>query len=355
MAFSARLLAASLLASTAFAQSVDVPYGYGNVECNNSSAYPFGSGNSACRVQYIYDTSNFLMAGVDHPILIHTVHLRCNGGAVNLGGTYGSVNYRLGTAVADHQSLSSNFDGNYLGGPPPFVASGPVVVADAAGTTPNNHYVSLPIVPFAYDPSVGDDLVIEIAFPAGIFIGNGTNTTAASADLHYIATDSRGARVFASTATAATGTYQNSSAHAMRFDYIVPPGVAQKRSLGQGCGTPPLELIGDSRPLLGTTITLATNNVPASALLSVSVLSFTELSPPIDMRTLGMPGCWQHLTLESTSFLFGGPTVTMRLQLPTSSTYVGTQVISQSVSLAPGVNALGALASNALRLVLGIQ
>lgn len=342
-----------LLTAAAVAQSVDVPYGYGNVECNNTSAYPFGRGNSACRVQYIYDTSNFTLAGVDHPILIHTVHLRCNGGATNLGGTHSSVDYRLGTAVADHLSLTTSFDGNYLGGAPPFVPSGPVTVADGAGTTPNNYYVSLAITPFAYDPSTGNDLIIEIAFPAGTFVGNAGNTIAANVDLHFNAPDTRGARVFSSSATAATGTYQNSSAHAMKFDYAVPPGVATKRSIGQGCGSPALELAGDRRPLLGTSVALTTSNVPANALLSASILSFNELTPPLDLGPLGMPGCSQHLTLDSSFFLFGSPTVTLNFAIPNNPIYVGSRVLTQSVSLAPGVNPFGALSSNALVLVAG--
>ncbi len=573
------LAAATLLAAavTATAQSAVLPFGFANVEGTSSSAYPFGRGNSACRAQYIYDSSNWTLAGINYPITIHTIHFRANGGATTAGGTHTSVDFRMGLATNDYNSLTTNFDNNYAGGAPAFQATGPVTVAAGAGQLPNNFYVALPVTPFVYDPTLGQDLVIEIRFAAGTFTGTSANTSASSVDLASGAGVALGSRVFSSSATAVTGSYQTNLSHVVKMDYTEPPGVAKRTQYGTGCydqqvsfyenfgpgtfdlgsatgtnsirmtpnglggytvtpgsnqwytstspsltlsapgttttaswddavsvglpmsfnfnhpggstntifvgsnghiwltaagattptgtsatllgqgarlspywtdldpasgGTlhfdddapngvvyvtwlavpmweavpsvppflstvqaaiyntgvvefryqacsaptyniitgytpgggardpgsrdlstampfstaadiPPLALSASARPVLGVSLTIDTTNVPASAILSATILSFTKHDPGLDLTGLGMPGCFQYVGLDATHVLFGTPSVSLPMTMPTNPSWIGAEVVCQTASLVPGVNALGAISSNGLSLLLG--
>ncbi|HLQ38885.1 MAG TPA: hypothetical protein VK348_13835 [Planctomycetota bacterium] len=117
-------------------------------------------------------------------------------------------------------------------------------------------------------------------------------------------------------------------------------------------GPPPLTADVSPPPVFGTVVTLTTSNVPAAALVTASFLSFGQVSPGLDLGSLGAPGCLQLLTTSPpvSMLLFGSPTVTRTLTIPTGPVWVGVQVYTQSASLVPGVNALGLLTSNGVRM-----
>ncbi len=178
------LLAIATLAVTAVAQTSVLPNGYAAVEGNTSSAYPFGRGNSAARVQYIYDSANMVAAGMTAACIINTIEWRANTAAVVAGGTHAGagVTLKIGTAAFDHLAVTNTFNTNFASSTS-FVLN-PVSVATGAGTTPNNYTTSL-TVPGGYffDPTLGVDLIIEVSFPAGTWTGLAANVSASSMDL----------------------------------------------------------------------------------------------------------------------------------------------------------------------------
>ena len=123
-------------------------------------------------------------------------------------------------------------------------------------------------------------------------------------------------------------------------------------SSGSACGG---LTVSSEQPYLGTTCTITTSAIPATALLSAQALSFTKYAPPIDLSVYGMPGCYQHAGLDSVTFLFGSPTATFDLAIPSDPSWLGAKIQCQSWSFVPGANAAGAISSNGLELELGDQ
>jgi len=133
--------------------------------------------------------------------------------------------------------------------------------------------------------------------------------------------------------------------------WVCDEGIAAtSTAFGSGCGALSLT---STAPFLGTTVTLTTSGIPAAAILSANTLSFTKYAPPLDLTSIGMPGCFQHCGLDATVFLFGSPTATRTLAIPSDPSWLGAEIQSQSFSLVPSINPLGAISSNGVTLVLG--
>lgn len=111
-----------------------------------------------------------------------------------------------------------------------------------------------------------------------------------------------------------------------------------------------------ARPVLGTTISLNTTNVPASAALGATLLGLAEINPGLDLTPLGMPGCFQYVGADATQIWFpAGGAGSLTWALPTSAAFAGVEVKTQSAALVPGINATGAITSNGLRLTLDLN
>jgi hypothetical protein len=121
--------------------------------------------------------------------------------------------------------------------------------------------------------------------------------------------------------------------------------------------TPNLALAASARPIMGTTINLNTTNIPAASAIGVSILSLTEYpAPGFDLAALGMPGCRLYAGLDVlNTFLIGGPSASVSWVVPNVPSASGVVIMNQSAVLKPGVNAFGAITSNALQLLLGIN
>lgn len=150
------------------------------------------------------------------------------------------------------------------------------------------------------------------------------------------------------------GSALQSGMNGVQLEYL-PPGGARAVNYGVGClGFAPLCLSASARPVQGTTINLVTTNIPATAVLSANVLSFTSHDPGIDL-TPTMPGCFRYLDLDYAFLLTGaGSTASMPLgPFPIGASWLGVTIFSQSVSLVPGVNPTGAISSNGTILQIG--
>lgn len=130
-------------------------------------------------------------------------------------------------------------------------------------------------------------------------------------------------------------------------------------SLGAGFQTvlpesPALALAVAGNPILGTTITATTSNIPATALLSAQMISLAQINPGLDLGFMGAPGCLQlvDLNLGTSAVMFGNPTATYSIALPNNGAFAGLPLTFQSASLDPTANALGILTSNGVLSVL---
>jgi hypothetical protein len=111
------------------------------------------------RFQMIYDTSNLTSQGVLAPINITNVQFLYGGGATPANiVTYPSVAVYLQPAAVDWASQSTTFAANRtIAFPTTPNFSGP------ASTIAGTYYVDVPLTtPFAYDPTAGVDLLIEV-------------------------------------------------------------------------------------------------------------------------------------------------------------------------------------------------
>jgi len=137
------------------------------------------------RVQCLYDTSLFTSQGIDHVIAIDRVQWRSAGGTLGAAVTYPTVELWLGDSATDMLSPSTTFAANRTASHT-LVYSGPVTVNPAAGTTPNSFTIDVPLAtPFAYAPTGGADLLLEIVIHGTPSPAVGTTvSTSSSAAVH---------------------------------------------------------------------------------------------------------------------------------------------------------------------------
>jgi hypothetical protein len=118
--------------------------------------------------------------------------------------------------------------------------------------------------------------------------------------------------------------------------------------------TPSLALAASGRPVLGTSISLVTSNIPAGSLLGLSILSLNPL-PGIDLTSIGMNGCFLYAGLDAvTNFPTPGTSASVPWSLPNTPSLSGTVIASQSATLTVGLNPFGFITSNGVTFVLGV-
>lgn len=163
------LTSASLALSTlAPAQLLIAPEG-AFVNQFSSSGLTWRTG--AFTFQMIYDTTHFTNQGVVGPVSIDRMRFRAANNNTAAGGTYlgdgatFGVNISIGTSLNDYLTPSTTFASN-RGTMQTVMQNGTVVVSPGAGTTPNDYVIDI-IIPggLVYDPTLGDDLLIEVDAP----------------------------------------------------------------------------------------------------------------------------------------------------------------------------------------------
>ncbi len=232
------LTAAIAVAAAAGAQSITIPAGLANVEGNSSTAYPWSRAASVIQVQYCYDSSHFTSQGITFPILINRIKWRANSSATSYtGGTYSNVVIDCSTAAVDQAAVTTTFANNH-GLDRANVYTGPATVLPHPGVpagTPNIYYVDVPITPFLYDPTSGNDFLVDISFPSGSWGGG----TVGSVDCQT--TGSLTSRVYnLSSNTSATGTIQQNVGLTAQLDYNPASGLYAGFSANVTSGASPL-------------------------------------------------------------------------------------------------------------------
>jgi hypothetical protein len=118
----------------------------------------------------------------------------------------------------------------------------------------------------------------------------------------------------------------------------------------------PLTLTASGRPRIGTSINLVSSNVPTGSPLGATIFGLAEITAGINLVGLGMPDCFQYLSLDATVvFLPSGGTGTQPFTVPNVPGLAGVIMLAQSAAFAPGVNALGILSSNGMRLTIDVN
>jgi hypothetical protein len=226
-------LAAGALAAPAIAQlSLVAPNGYAATQGNTNNAFPWNQAATSTHSQFIYDSTNFTLQGVNTPVLINRLRYRPAPGVTTWsGGSWPTVRIDLATCPTDFLAVSTTYASN-LGPDVTTVHNGPVVVQAGSGTSPTAWHIDIALTtPFLYDPT-GGDLTVDIQLT-----GTGWSGQSCQAD-HVSGVTALGTRLFNTTsATAPTGTIGTNYVAVCEFGYVNPGGgpVATNTTLGSGC------------------------------------------------------------------------------------------------------------------------
>jgi len=223
-----------------------IPNGCATAEGSGSSSYPWNRTTGEIRCMYVYDSTHFTDIGINYPILIKGLKGRANGSltATWTGGQYNGATIEMGTAVYDWMVASVTFDANYGadrtmvfdGTAPAVVKPSPII----GGAIPQPEFYAETVFQnnFLYDPSSGNDLVVDFVMPTGSWAGG----TSYSIDLAYTATatpPANGCRFWnltASSPTAANASPQLHSAHVVELNYTPAKGLYPNFTADQTVG-----------------------------------------------------------------------------------------------------------------------
>ncbi|MBK9385643.1 MAG: PKD domain-containing protein [Planctomycetes bacterium] len=203
--FGARALAATLsLGIAATAQSTQtLPRGFDTTEGSSSTGFPF-SQTATHKWHWVYDSAQFV---ANYPILIRQIDIRPDGSVASWGPqTYQNFEMRLG-ASQNHYAVGSynaTFDANWApgtGSPHAFFQGALNVPAGTRPGTggPNAWSISVTGAPFLYDPTSGNDFIVELRTPG---TGPGTNPVLHATDGQTGAANANGGNRYGDTANA---------------------------------------------------------------------------------------------------------------------------------------------------------
>ena len=165
--------ATSLLPSLATAQrTVVLPVQAQGNEGSETSSIPFFRDTRSARLQQSYPDQVWADAGVFFPIVIIGMRFRANGGeVVATGSQYGGTTVSMSTMPFEHTQLTDTFASNH-GADLTVCFTGPVDITPTSGNTPNDFYNNIQFtMPFTYDPTNGDDLLVELQSDGSLFTG----------------------------------------------------------------------------------------------------------------------------------------------------------------------------------------
>lgn len=230
---------ASLTASLAFAQNVVVPAIATTTDPSTSQNY---LREIVEHYQSVYDTSSFTGQGLFSPIQINTVSYRPSVGNLGFATVYPSVDVYLSYAATDYATMSTTYASNRtVAFPTTSSYSGSVTMTTVSGAGPvNQDYVTINLTnPFIFDPSLGQDLMIEIfinspCVPPMLLTPVVQIPTQVSTN-NVAAHKTQTVRTLGNV-TALAGTASVFSP-VPRLFYSIPPGVAKHDPYGTGCYT----------------------------------------------------------------------------------------------------------------------
>ncbi|GAB4151670.1 MAG: hypothetical protein Fur0037_20380 [Planctomycetota bacterium] len=152
--------------------------------------------------------------------------------------------------------------------------------------------------------------------------------------------------------------------HACLVGYTQGQGAADPGStdlsvalpMSTGGGGTPLSLFpaAGSRPALGTVFDVLVAYPPLQGVAGLMVFGFLPL-PGVSLGPVGMPGCRQWVSADALlPFALQGNFTQLHNAIPNDPNLIGVLLYQQAAVVAPGVNALGAVVSNAGEMTIGL-
>lgn len=118
----------------------------------------------------------------------------------------------------------------------------------------------------------------------------------------------------------------------------------------------PLTLAATNRPVLGTVQMFSVDNIPAGSTAGAVLVGLTKFDPGTDLGVIGMPECRLYSSLDiAYNFTVSGSSATSSFNVPGAMSIAGLHLYAQSLTLTPGFNVLGLLASNGVDLKLDLR
>ena len=134
----------------------------------------------------------------------------------------------------------------------------------------------------------------------------------------------------------------------------LPAGTVQATATPYGTACGGLGLSVAPTPIINTLITFTTSGITPTTPFGAVTLGLVPMAPPVDLTSFGMAGCFQYHDMLDTLLYIpaGAATATNSIVVPN---FLGAHIQVQSFNYDPaaGLTALGAVASNALDLLLG--
>jgi len=120
----------------------------------------------------------------------------------------------------------------------------------------------------------------------------------------------------------------------------------------------PLKLSVNENPVMGTTVDLLIEEVPAASLATIHSFGATAITPSLNLAAVGMPDCYLHFSMDFlhlTAMPVGGASV-YSLPVPNNMALMGQVWGVQGAALDPAGNhnALGLITSNGTALRIGL-
>ncbi len=131
-----------------------------------------------------------------------------------------------------------------------------------------------------------------------------------------------------------------------------PTDLSAMQTFQTGVDENPLTLVVTGRPALGTGMTVAASNLPASTAGAILVLGAQRYPLGIDLSNAGMPDCRQYVSVDDYQ-VRAGSAPSWSLTVPNSSSLLGLSAFVQAVASAPGRNSLQLTSSNGVELRIG--
>lgn len=109
-----------------------------------------------------------------------------------------------------------------------------------------------------------------------------------------------------------------------------------------------------SLPVIGTTMPLWTNEIPAGSLFGVRILGY--VADNTNLASFGAPTCHLHVQpIATDAFPISGASANLPLQIPSNLALIGLRVFGQAATYSPGLNPLDLMFTNGLDLLLDVQ
>lgn len=231
------------------------------------------------------------------------------------------------------------------------------------GTTTTSVLTVVPLTGFAYLPQGNYGLAVLLSGPAAtkyICYSNGPLGPFSNSDLVLFPNPATAPGMSQANLFTSAGINSRVWNGAIHYSTATSGGDAGYGFFGAGCASSLgiTSLSASNRPQLGTNLTVNLNNLPMSAAIMMTGFSKTGsvFGPlPLDMAAFGAPGCFARVSSDANLFLIGAANAaTWTFGVPNDPSMTGLVLYNQALVLDPAANALGAVASDATGMMIGL-